>query len=160
MNKEELIKQTLPIALKLIKLSEGCRLTAYQDGGGVWTCGWGETKGVTKTTKWTQQEADNRLEARVLEFMNIVLKHSPNLLKHSPEKLAACTSLCYNIGEGDVAKKIDGYSTSSVCRYISQENIPAAADSFKLWNKDNGKVVQGLVNRRKREADLFLSVSA
>lgn len=158
MNKEELIKQALPVALKLIKLSEGCKLTAYQDGGGVWTCGWGETLGVTKYTKYTQQEADQRLETRTLGFMNAVLKYSPKLLEHSPEKLAACTSLCYNIGEGDVAKKIDGYSTSSVCRYIAQDNMQAAADSFKLWNKDNGVVVQGLVNRRKREADLFLSV--
>lgn len=34
--------------LKLIESFEGLRLTAYQDSVGVWTIGYGHTKGVKK----------------------------------------------------------------------------------------------------------------
>lgn len=34
--------------LELIKRFEGCRLTAYQDSGGVWMIGYGHAKGVKK----------------------------------------------------------------------------------------------------------------
>jgi len=158
MSKEQLIAVALPIAIKVIKLFEGCKLVAYQDGGGVWTVGYGETKGVVKGVKWTQEQAEESLVVRAREFMEAVLKASPKLLEHSPEKLAACTSLAYNIGMGDEKKKIDGYNTSSVRRYIDQDNMPSAAEAFKLWNKDNGKIVQGLINRRQKESDLFKSV--
>ena len=174
---------TLKIAIKIIKQFEGCSLRAYPDpdsplskelskhgilkkfiagdlelppylaklSGSPWTCGWGETKGVTQGTIYTQQEADSRLESRVKEFMQGVIKTSPRLLKASAEKLAAITSLAYNIGNAE-------YSTSTASKRIAKENWQGAAEAMQWFNKDNGVVVQGLVNRRKIEAILFLSV--
>lgn len=148
---EQLIESATKIAIKVIKQFEGCKLLAYQDGGGVWTIGYGETKNVREGLKWTQEKAESQLVIRVKEFMQKVLQASPKLLNHSAEKLAACTSLAYNIGN-------TAFSTSSVAKGIAQDNIQVAAEAFKLWNKDNGIVVQGLVNRRKMESDLFKSV--
>lgn len=43
----------------LTKFNEGCRLTAYQDGGGVWTIGWGHTgPDILEGLVWPQDKAD------------------------------------------------------------------------------------------------------
>ena len=92
------------------ELSKHGILRKYMDGklelpdylqalsGAPWTIGWGETKGVKQGDVWTQEEADSRLAVRTQEFMSGVVKASPKLGKASPEKLAAVTSLAYNIG--------------------------------------------------------------
>jgi lysozyme len=153
MNEQELIAAALPISIKLLKNFEGCKLTAYRDIAGILTIGYGETKNVKEGMKWAQEKADSELVARAKEFMQAVLKASPSLLKHSPEKLAACTSLAYNIG-------VSAFKGSSVAKAIANEDMLVAAEAFKLWNKAAGQIVQGLVNRRKIESDLFRSVRA
>lgn len=171
------------IATKLIKLSEGCELRAYPDpaselsevlsahnklalykagkftipeewerlSGAPWTCGWGETQGVIESTVWTQQEADNRLDKRVREFMAAAIKATSNLTKYSPEKQAAVTSLVYNIGS-------DNYKKYAISKLVQTGNHVAVYGKFKQYIMANGKVNQGLVNRRTREADLYASV--
>lgn len=125
--------------------------------GTPWTVGFGETQGVTKDTVWTLAEAESRLTKRVEGFMQQVLQASPKLATQSPEKIAAVTSLVYNIGMGDEARKIDGYLTSTVRRKIAAEDWAGAAASFSMWNKSRGLVVAGLVTRRATEAALFMS---
>jgi lysozyme len=49
----------------LIKLHESCRLEAYQDGGGVWTIGYGHTKDVKEGDICTQQQAEDWLGADI-----------------------------------------------------------------------------------------------
>lgn len=44
-------------AIADIRRDEGCRLYAYQDGGGVWTIGYGHTRGVVPTMTCTLGEA-------------------------------------------------------------------------------------------------------
>ena len=66
-------------------------------------------------------------------------------------KWDALVSLTYNIGIGNFQK-------SSVLKYINAGDIKKAAESFLLWNKDStGKVLTGLVLRRKTEKALFLN---
>jgi lysozyme len=48
----------LEILIKLIKDSEGCKLKAYKCPAGIWTIGYGQTKGVKEGMVWTQQQAD------------------------------------------------------------------------------------------------------
>lgn len=171
------------IAIKVIKQFEGCSLRAYPDvaselsktlhdhgilqkyidgqlelppylaklNGKPYTIGYGETQGVKAGDVWTQQEADSKLEDRVKGFMQELLKVSPKLALMSPSAIAATTSLCYNIGLGN-------YKTSTVCKKIAEGDKQAAGEAFLLWNKAKGVVLQGLVNRRKSEKDLFLSV--
>jgi len=63
----------------------------------------------------------------------------------------ALTSFAYNCGK-------NALRTSTLLKAIkakaSGKDITAA---FLLYNKSNGKVMQGLINRRKAEAQLFLS---
>ncbi len=153
----------LKIAVKLVKLFEGCKLTAYPDpasplvkgtgtSGNPWTIGYGQTKNITEGLTWTQEKADSDVEATVSKFMDDVLKASPSLAKESAERIAAVTSFCYNIGMAN-------YKTSTVCKKIATQEFMAAADAFLLWNKAQGIVMPGLVRRRREERALFLSTT-
>lgn len=48
---------TSPNLLADIEREEGCKLHAYRDSLGVWTCGVGHTAGVTATTVYTAPDA-------------------------------------------------------------------------------------------------------
>ncbi len=60
----------------------------------------------------------------------------------------ALTSFAYNIGIG-------GFEGSSALRRLNAGDYAGAAEAMKLWNKSGGDVVQGLVNRRRDEVNLF-----
>ena len=62
----------------------------------------------------------------------------------------ALVSLVFNIGEV-------GFANSSVLREVNRGNTDNAAKAFALWNKSKGRVLKGLVRRRKAEAELFLT---
>jgi lysozyme len=62
----------------------------------------------------------------------------------------ALVSLVFNIGE-------DAFARSTVLRETNRGNFAAAAKAFALWNKSRGRVLKGLVRRRKAEAKLFLT---
>lgn len=128
---------------------EALRLKAYQDCVGVWTCGVGETMGVTRTTVWTKEYALARLNIRSLEFLNYCLKTCPQLLNEPPLRTASCGSLTYNIGKR-------GFTASSVRRLTMTREYSRAADAFMLWNKAGGRVVSGLAWRRGKERGYYL----
>ena len=138
--------------LEIIKKWESCRLTAYKDTGGVLTIGWGHTSAagepkVLPRMKINQQEADAILARDIAIYEAAVTKEVQDHLNEN--QFAACVSLCYNIGPGNFAK-------SSVVRFIKAGRMQDAADAFALWNRDNGKILSGLVKRRADEAALFV----
>jgi len=57
---------------KLIAVFEGLRLTAYQDSGGVWTIGFGHTKGVTAGMTCTEDQATAWLYLDALPLFTLV----------------------------------------------------------------------------------------
>jgi lysozyme len=117
--------------------------------GNPWTCGYGETKGVTFETSWTKDEAHRRLLDRLQEFENEVL--SVCTVEPNPNECAAMTSLVYNIGLG-------GFRKSSVLKAHNRGDHIAAANAFKLWNKAGKppQPMEGLTRRRADEAALYL----
>jgi lysozyme len=116
-----------------------------------YTCGFGETQGVTKNTVYTQQEADTKLDKRVREFMTAAIKATPALATFSPERQAAITSLVYNIG-------ITNYIKYDISKRVQAKDHIAVFNKFNQYIIANGKPNDGLRNRRKREADLYASV--
>jgi lysozyme len=62
----------------------------------------------------------------------------------------AMLSLAFNIG-------LTNFQKSSVLRYHNEGRYSAAANSFLLWNKAGGKVLNGLVRRRKAERELYVA---
>lgn len=134
-------------AKKLIEKFEGCQLKAYKCPAGKWTIGYGHTAGVKEGDVWTQEQADAALEKEIREFKAGILKACPTL-SETPNRLAACISLAYNIG-------LANFAGSSVARYIRHGEYRAAADAFGMWVYAGKQRLEGLVKRRQMERTVF-----
>lgn len=130
----------------------GVALKAYLCPSRVWTCGWGETSGVTSATRWTKQQGDAQFCVAVTTRTARVLAKLTS--GATEEELSALVSLEYNIGTAAFAK-------STVLRLHNAGNKAGAARAFLLWNKftENGvlKVSKGLTRRRHAEAALYMT---
>ena len=139
----------LEILMKLIKESEGCSLKSYKCPAGVWTIGYGQTKGIKEGMVWTQQQADEDLIKTALEVLNRAMKYSPILATVNMEKQAAIADFIYNLGVGN-------YATSTLKKKVDVGDWMSAASEIKRWDKAAGKVLKGLTVRRAKEAALLL----
>ena len=133
---------------------EGIVLRPYKDSVGIPTIGIGSTyyedgTKVKMTDKAITKERAIQLAKNVVKSFEEQVNKSI-LLPMTQNQFDAMVLLCYNIGKS-------GFARSSVVRNFNLGNIQKAADSFLLWNKAGGRVVQGLVNRRNKERSLFLS---
>lgn len=143
--------ETLKILTDLLKKFEGCKLRAYPDpgtGGEPWTIGYGSTRGVKKGDVITQEQADDMLVEEAQEYLEQALQLSPRLRSATPGQQAAIASFVYNCGAGN-------YKKSTLKRNIDAGDFNEAKHSIKMWNKANGKVLNGLTRRRQAEADLL-----
>lgn len=141
----------LDLIKKIVGSFEGCKLTAYKDVKGIWTIGWGYAGAdVFEGEVWSQQEADDHLAA----FLKHVIENVVHNVKtpFTDNQLAAFCSLAYNIGLG-------AFDHSTLLFKFNSGDSVAAADEFLRWNKGNGKVIDGLTNRRRMERELFLNVA-
>lgn len=135
--------------IALIKQFEGCKLNAYLDGGGVPTIGWGTTgPNIKLGMKWTQDQADAALYARIAEFERGVMATCTEL--PNTHQLDAMVCLAYNIGLG-------AFKKSTVLRMHNARKFAEAGAAFGMWNKDGGVVRAGLTRRRAAEAALYLT---
>ena len=139
--------------IALIKLFEGCKLTAYQDSVGVWTIGYGWTKPVDgkpiragMTIK--QETAERLLKTGLVSYENDVARLVKVGLTQG--QFDALVSFTYNLGARSL-------STSTLLRKLNAGDYAGAADEFLRWNKAGGKVLNGLTRRREAERKLFLA---
>ena len=126
---------TQELAVDLIACFEGCRLTAYQDTGGVWTVGFGETgPDVTEGVTRTYDEAWAWLQDRVASLLPLVADLP---VPHA----AALASFGYNCGRGALLNVIAGHDT--------------IANPIHYTDR-HGNVLTGLRSRRQLEEALML----
>lgn len=130
------------VGLNLIKKFEGCRLTAYQDSAGVWTIGYGHTSGVKKGQTITQAQADAFLVTDCRTTEAAVNKYQSKY-NFNQNQFDALVSFAFNIGN---IKQLTAGGTRTI-KEISAK-IPEHCYCA-------GKKLQGLVNRRNAEKDLF-----
>ena len=132
--------------LSLIKKFEGCELEAYQCSAGVWTIGYGHTKGVTPNDSISQEEAEQMLVDELHEYESYVNEYVTVAL--SQNQFDALVSWVYNLGPANL-------KASTMLKVLNSgeyEDVPA---QMKRWNKAGGKVLEGLIRRREAEACLF-----
>lgn len=132
--------------LELTKSFEGLRLEAYLDGGGVPTIGYGHTKGVRMGTKITMEQAVQFLRDDIREAEVAVGQYSH--LPLNQNQFDALVDFVFNLGVG-------AYARSTLLAKLNAGDFVGAGAEFVRWNKDNGKVVDGLTRRRKAETELF-----
>lgn len=160
-----------------LKMREGLNKKSYLDTKGVPTIGWGTTvypngKAVRLNEFCSEEEAQHYLNHDLVEFeetVNAAIDYDPvrngkgEVVAHSPTQnmYNALVILCYNIG-------VSGFKASTVVRYVNSKlryDVKAIGEAFMLWNKitviKNGvkqkEVSPGLVNRRKKEIELYFS---
>ena len=130
---------------KLIKRFEGLRLEAYRCPAGVWTIGYGHTAGVSEGMKVTETEAERLLE----EDLKPVLAVLPSGL--NVNRRAALASFVFNVGIG-------AFNRSTLRRMVvDNADNPRIADELARWCYGGGKVLPGLVARRRAEAELYFT---
>ena len=136
--------------IDLIKQFEGYSSKAYPDpatGGAPWTIGYGTTKGVKPGMVITAQQAEKMLRDDVAKFESGVssLITSPT----NQGQFDAMVSLAYNIGLGNFGK-------STLLKKHNARCYTCAADQFRVWNRANGKVMNGLTKRRAAEREVYM----
>lgn len=133
--------------LRLIKRHEGCKLVAYKCPAGVWTIGYGHTRGVTEGMTISQGIADKLLQEDVKPIEDMINGVWVSLRQG---QFDALVSFIFNLGEG-------AFNRSTLKKKIlagaPDEEIAA---EFKKWNKAGGKVLDGLVKRREEEAAMWM----
>lgn len=144
----------------LIKRHESCRLKAYPDpetGGAPWTCGWGETEGVTPDTVWTQAEADARFEVSLAKREAMVLHYVTHPMTQG--EFDAFVSIFYNVGEGNRDKdgigRLKNGNPSTLLRKFNAGDIGGCEDEWLKWISPGSAVSHGLLIRRMDELKLF-----
>lgn len=136
--------------IDLIKQFEGYSSKAYPDpatGGAPWTIGYGTTKGVKPGMVITAQQAEKMLRDDVAKFESGVssLITAPT----TQGQFDAMVSLAYNIGLGNFGK-------STLLKKHNARCYTCAADQFRVWNRANGKVMNGLTKRRAAEREVYM----
>lgn len=132
--------------LSLIKKFEGCELEAYKCAAGVWTIGYGSTKGVKSEDTITQEEADQLLLHEMAEYegyVNDMVKVDLN-----QNQFDSLVSWVFNLGPSNL-------SSSTLLTRINNKDWKDVPNQIKRWNKAGGKTLQGLIRRRDAEALLF-----
>ncbi len=134
--------------IDLLTHYEGFRENAYRCPAGIWTIGFGFTDGVQPGDRMTLAEGQERLRDELKtrgEDVRNVCTRPPN-----ENEFAAMLSLAFNIGQG-------AFSGSTVLRKHNLGEQAKAADAFLMWVKARGKVLPGLVRRRRAERLLYLT---
>jgi len=132
--------------LSLIKKFEGCEYNAYKCAAGVWTIGYGHTKGVKEGDLVTQQEADNLLLHEMEEYEGYV----NNLVEVdlNQNQFDALVSWVFNLGPANL-------KASTLLKVLNSKDYEGVPAQIQRWNKAGGKVLEGLIRRRNAEALLF-----
>ena len=142
--------RTSDAGIDMIKSYEGLVLYSYPDpgtGGEPWTIGYGHTKGVLPGMSISEAQAEAFLREDLEGFERAVLSLLPIPMTQS--EFDALVSFAFNVGtfalETSTLRKrlLEGEPRC----WVYQKELPR-------WNKGGSGVLEGLVKRRQREADL------
>lgn len=146
---------------KLFKEWEGMETHVYLDSGGAPTIGIGHLltrsertsgkiivqgqainyqNGLTEQQCWDLLDQDlDDAERAVNEAIKVPLNQN---------QFDALVSFTFNIGAG-------AFRSSTLLKLLNQGQYDQVPAQLRRWVRDNGKVVQGLVNRREKEIVLW-----
>ena len=134
--------------VNFVKEKEGFRANAYQDAVGVWTIGYGSTKGVKKGDQISMANAEKLLAEELEDFKHYVENYSVKVGYHwNPQQIDALTSFVFNLGKGRLNQlTADG----------TRDN-ETIAEKMLLYRNAGGQVLRGLEIRRQEESEHFKS---
>lgn len=140
--------------LDLIKKYEGFRAKPYLCPSDVPTIGYGNTFYLDGTKVKLSDPAISEAEATRLLSLTVgkfAQQVDELCLGLNQNQFDAIVSFCYNVGIG-------AFKDSTLLKRIRVNACDLdIAYQFSRWNKSGDKVLQGLVKRRKEEAELYFT---
>ncbi len=139
---------------KEIEEWEGLRLTAYKDSGGVLTIGFGHTGPDVKEGMTITRERANELLIEDLKEASWAVNKGVKV-DITQNQFNALVSFAFNVGVG-------AFLESTALSRLNNKKYEAAAEALTWFNKITNPITKkkevspGLVNRRKKERELFL----
>lgn len=131
--------------INLIKEFEGLRLTAYRCPAGVYTIGYGHTRGVKRGMKITEEEASAFLTADLRNSEKAVERYD-SVYHWNQKEFDALVSFTFNCGATNLRSLLRN----------GRRNRSQIVATLPLYRKAGGKVLKGLERRRAAEKALFL----
>lgn len=139
--------------VEFVKGFEGFFSESYLDIVGVRTLGYGMTGAEIAGLDYvTEQQASNMLK----DLLNN--KYAQPIKEDLDSKGIALTqnefdsmvSMAYNVG-------VDGVLGSTLYKNVCNgiRNVDTITSNFTAWSKAGGKVIEGLLRRRRKEAEMF-----
>lgn len=141
-------------ALAHVKRWEGFREDAYPDPGSSnglpVTIGYGQTRRNGKPIKLGETITEAEAEAWLLQELARVSAVVDRLVKVplSDNQHGALVSFTYNVGD-------DAFAKSTLLKKLNAGDYESVPAQLARWNKNDGKVMEGLTNRRAAEAGLW-----
>jgi len=151
-------------ALKAIMHHEGVRLKPYRCPARLWTVGCGhvidpnharvpfeDRNSLEIPDGWNRKlsmdEVNAILAADLQRFERGVLRYCPSGITQG--RFDALVSFAFNVGLGTLQR-------STLRQKHNRGDFEGAAEEFLKYSKAGGKVLKGLLNRRKDERALYL----
>lgn len=152
-------------AIRIIKHHEGVRLRPYRCPALLWTVGVGhvidpshigvkyeDRKSLPIPPGWdrvlSMGEVDALLAQDLAKFERGVARLCPGSVSNQGQ-FDALVSFAFNVGLGNLQR-------SSLRMKINRGDLEDAAEEFMKWTKAAGRVLPGLVKRRKDERAMYL----
>jgi lysozyme len=132
--------------LALIKKHEGLRLEAYVCPGGIITIGFGHTGDVSLGEKITVAEAERLLQRDLHLFENAV--QSLVRVPLNDNQFATLVSFSFNVG-------VQALARSTLLNLLNRQWYQQVPAQLLKWTTSNGRVLAGLISRRRDEAALW-----
>jgi lysozyme len=149
------ITKTSSKGIELIKSFEGFFSKPYLCPANVVTIGYGTTrypngKKVTlNDSPITEAVAIEYLKDSLIKFERDVDAFCRDDINQN--QFDAIVSFCYNVGSSALK------SSTLLKKLNVNPNDPNLVQEFAKWNKGGGKILKGLVRRRKAEANLYFA---
>ncbi len=127
------------------RVKQGTQITAvpYICPAGFWTIGYGHLCDPNHPPI-TEAEAEAYLARDLQTALAATLRYCPVLATEPEERLAAIVDFTFNLGAGRL-------QTSTLRRRVNQREWDSAGQELLRWVYGGGKVLPGLVARRKSE---------
>jgi lysozyme len=142
-----------PETVTWFKRFEAFRPTVYTDRGGALAIGYGHSNKAGTAPKVvpgmviSEEEASRILTEVDMPYFWGKIKGSITV-PLNPYQVGALILLSYNIGD-------NAFKRSTVLKRLNEGKYANAAAAFAMWNKSEGKVLDGLILRRGQEMSFF-----
>ncbi len=141
--------------IDIIKAFEGFRAKPYLCPAGIPTIGYGSTRYSNNKPVSLNDPAISEETAALLMKATLEREYSPAVNRYvqvviNQNQFDALVDFAYNAGIGAL-------KSSTLLKKLNKGDMAGAANEFEKWVHAGGKVLNGLVARRKKEKELFLS---